>query len=496
MFFQRKKVPSPARKLLATDRRVFFGFTCHAPAQGDQIAADASLCQLQVEEPTHFAHVGYTNFSTFHFAVVKMRCVSVSAHGCMLLRADRKDASGAEVAGGEVHTDMHFIRGFLDFTLQWRVSIFLMSENQVHWPNCPFEEHELVPVLPFPDVQPFLVWRGSEKEQESRNRAASGKQPVSRKSRKRDEPDGLEGAQLLVKSQPGQPSKRQRTQNSIQKDDGDNVLDIEDVGAADNQDPELDMLRELEAAYGFDIDNEEEAEHYDSEEEAEALALAQLAPDLVEAAGSEGEGEHALSPNDEESSDDSSDSSSISSHTDKGFPGQNATPAKLVSAAPAAPPIAVSERSAGDHKEPEGDQNLKERQARQPTTRNTGISEVFKVGSHGELRYHPVMKVLTAVCNEPDHDDCRRRRTVVASEGTRTKTQKGQGRPAGHLVAWLRSQCSHVSQYSHCHDFKCTRADRIAAREYLYSLPEGKRFADAVERPKRADEEDEPESLS
>ena len=493
MFFQRKKVPSPARKLLERDRRVFLGFSCLDPGQSGQISDEVSLCQIQEEEPQHFAHLGYTNFSTFHFALVKMMRVSVTRGGCSLLRTDRKNTSGIEVAGGEVQTDMHFIRDFLDFSLQWRVTVYIMSENQSHWPSCAFEQHELVPVLRFHDVQPFLVWRGSEREEESRKRASSQHQPGQRPSRKRDEPDGLDGAQLLLKKQPA--AKRQRTQKSIPKtvappcqnaDDDDDLLGLFDLGDVvdqqQTQNPdqvsESDILHELEM-YGA-LDNTGAAEHLDSEEEEElvAAALAQLASDPMEAEGSEAE--QGLSPHDSDS-DSSSESDSSSSDSEIQKP--------RVSASAAAAPSA---ESAPDAEGPEG----QDKRERRPTVRNANVSEVLKIGSHGELRYHPVMKVLTAVCNEPDHDDCRRRRTVVASDSSRTKNQRGQGRPVGHLIAWLRAQGKHSSQHDHCHDFKCTRAERVAAREYLYTLPQGKEFADEVERPKRADEEDEPEAIS
>ena len=83
-------------------------------------------------------------------------------------------------------------------------------------------------------------------------------------------------------------------------------------------------------------------------------------------------------------------------------------------------------------------------------------------------------------------------RTTTVPESTRTSLQKGQGRPLGHLMAWLLAQGDYVGQQEHCHTFTTTRGKREEGRAHLYSLPGGQEFATAHERSKREGEGEEP----
>ena len=108
----------------------------------------------------------------------------------------------------------------------------------------------------------------------------------------------------------------------------------------------------------------------------------------------------------------------------------------------------------------------------------------------GILRFYPQHKIITAFCNQ--HENCRRSRTVVANSACKTAMQKGQGRPAGMLMAWLQLGDAFPTTYAHVHESEPTAGERLAARENLYALTGGKDFAEKAERPLRPGEADEP----
>ena len=93
--------------------------------------------------------------------------------------------------------------------------------------------------------------------------------------------------------------------------------------------------------------------------------------------------------------------------------------------------------------------------ARVPSVPDRDGTVVLQVGSYGEIRFLPQQKQLVASCYCLKHKDgdCRRTRTVVAAAQGRTAMQRGQGRPLGHLIEWLRQQSKFGSQQAHCHYF-------------------------------------------
>ena len=128
--------------------------------------------------------------------------------------------------------------------------------------------------------------------------------------------------------------------------------------------------------------------------------------------------------------------------------------------------------------------------------RDTDATVSVAAGQFGSLRWLPHGKQLVAVCGYDKHIDCRRVRTTQAAPRPTTAARKGQGRPVGHLVAWLRRQTSFETQQGHRHYFSATRQQRRDARQVFYNMPGGREFADAYERPRREDEEsDEPDDI-
>ena len=125
-------------------------------------------------------------------------------------------------------------------------------------------------------------------------------------------------------------------------------------------------------------------------------------------------------------------------------------------------------------------------------------SNEFHLPQGGVLRYYPHNKTVSAICDNPMHDDCRLSRTCVAPvalPASKKAKGHGQGRPLGMLTAWLLNCMDHTSQRDHNHDCRPTFQERRKAREYLKGAPGGANFSLLVERPKRSGEDSEPEFI-
>ena len=118
----------------------------------------------------------------------------------------------------------------------------------------------------------------------------------------------------------------------------------------------------------------------------------------------------------------------------------------------------------------------------------------------GKLRYYPHSQELQAVCDHPDHSDCRMSRTTRSfARSVKPQTVRyGQGRPLGLLTCWLRAQFDHSDQQSHLHSFVHTAEARREARRWLYeqiSAEDADKLR-SFERSLREGESEEPDKVS
>ena len=88
------------------------------------------------------------------------------------------------------------------------------------------------------------------------------------------------------------------------------------------------------------------------------------------------------------------------------------------------------------------------RRERQGGVRGVVDKNEFRLPSGGLLRYYPAQKTLYAVCDHPDHDDCRHSRTC---EATKVKNAKRGTKAFGHGAAsWkARKLASTVPRLRH-----------------------------------------------
>lgn len=109
----------------------------------------------------------------------------------------------------------------------------------------------------------------------------------------------------------------------------------------------------------------------------------------------------------------------------------------------------------------------------------------------GEIRLYSRTRRFSAFCEQASHGGrCRREKVAYAAGSGRG----GQGRPLGYLMAWLNKGELHETQQAHMSmEVVISWAERKEARAMLHNIPGCERVL-VGERPRRDDEEDEPES--
>ena len=112
---------------------------------------------------------------------------------------------------------------------------------------------------------------------------------------------------------------------------------------------------------------------------------------------------------------------------------------------------------------------------------------------HGSVRYNFKASNLVAHCTFHS-DNCRRSRTTKAH--VNASRFPGQGRPMGNLIAWLDQADKFATAKEHSSQCKPTLQERREARQKLNSSPEAMSWAAKYERQPRANEEDEPPTLT
>lgn len=127
-----------------------------------------------------------------------------------------------------------------------------------------------------------------------------------------------------------------------------------------------------------------------------------------------------------------------------------------------------------------------------PATRKkaTGtVDDRFNV-PNGSIRFNFQTHNLVAHC-EVHGNNCRRTRTCKPS-ARKGASSKGQGRPIGHLTAWLARAKDFPSNSAHSSGCHPSREDRRAGRATFNGLPGSKEFSQQYERPRVDDESEEP----
>ena len=148
-------------------------------------------------------------------------------------------------------------------------------------------------------------------------------------------------------------------------------------------------------------------------------------------------------------------------------------------------------------REPDTHPDPDEEDAAKGLRRAPQATTVVQVAGH-EIRYNHESSAFIAICRCKDHStetaDCKKQRTANPAASGR-RSNRGQGRPLGLLVAWLQICDCHATGDAHKNAVdSITREQRVQGRKLLMRQRGAVELA-SHERPKVGDEDSEPEDI-
>lgn len=401
----------------------------------------SELGEGSVREPL-WLHMSYTNFKLYEVAAT------------MLIESDNQDSTSEIKLCVTEKLDVATLREFalrMDLTLPWTAKWYQILVDPKPLPSQEVKAESIFVVqMPEPKIPDALVWKGSEQEYADR---------------KHVEPQ--------VRAQTG-TKRRGPGRGPLFPP----LHAIEDM-VTTTQDPDEQDPDEQDSFRLFDDTSGE------SEQEGAESALMELV-DLAEILAP---GDAATTQPDEMDKPDRKKNSSLTKAKTGDEPSKHSMPEPASSSGARAnmvdEPAAASSSSHVAHVPDES-----AAPSRATAKRVKEVSEdVLVLPGVGDIRYNPKSKVLVAHCHSPKHGShiCKRQRTAQTGRTT------GQGRPLGHLAAWLLQHDQYPDQSSHVSsNIQVDRRARKEGRSYLKTLQGCDRFF-AFESARENDTDSEPE---
>ena len=479
-----------------------FRFCADVPERVADPAGSAEAEQEQspaeLDYSTEFMHCGYINFSSWHFAGLRVH--EVSEEERMLhflpdgLLVQAQAAPQADRWLG-VMTDVEFIHRHLNLEASQSLRIFAISLREELWQRNDTSS-KVVPLEALPGQSDFRFWKGwsFEKQElqrlkkDKRKHADAQRTPSFLPAAKRMKAHAAEASAALPNSaeEVAPAALAPATTGSAEEppapasDDAD-VNDLADEWwDALLVDMRADAAAE-EAGHPYQPQVEDDGAESDGSHVEQLRVEGDVAEDGAGLAGlfsgSEEDEEELPTPELEHVMNDvwgdmlshaSAASASASSH---------AAPAATELAV--AEPAAAASRAEADRAAPSGER---------------GIPEEFVLPELGRLRHYADRGILSAVCQNKDHGDCRITRSLTSHplQTDRATKRGGQGRPLGLMTLWLQQQHDFTTRDEHVNRFRPTLQERQEARAHFLSLPGGCDWSRAVERPQDDGEPEEP----
>ena len=374
-----------------------------------------------VPEVLYF-HIGYMNFSNWHFAGLELEVAHVENNGSVHLSVPEQPV---------FHRILPFLRDRVNMKCSWSISFL-----QIRSTNDMVAATELVPGKVIADlyteVPKFKVWHGSDAECFNRQR----------RSRTRH----------------GSKEKKQETEKK--------------AGA---KKPKIKIPLGIEDAYGEDeiidgilaLNDEEEGLESDRESIGTVVDGGTSEEDVPDMSGAGHHGFKVWSHAKAKSS------AKVKLPPKKNASSSSSVPHSKSTASASAPPKAGP---------------IEKAELAEPISKvKTGTEVRFDLpGGIGRLCFYPNSNSFSAFC--PKHVDCRRSRTAKPG------SSRGQGRPLGHLLAWLSQAADYPDHTEHVKFCLPSLENRQEGRRLLQTVPGWESFAN-YERPKRAGESDEPDEI-
>ncbi len=446
----------------------------------------------------YFVHVGYINFKTWSFTILRLTQVTnKNQNGYLQL---------APVACDD-HIPFHGIRTFVqfaaenfDFNLGFTLKIYKLVSND-ELLSEEFMVGRCVEVEEFKNIQEFTFWMGSTQELRDRRLKASKSRGSSNPQKKRQSESETGGVDRPPKRRKQQRAKTMsRTTRvsllSILADanvdatatmsNSQNADDLEKLLVSDWPDSEgsegsiesrveyPDISREdgeEEASFEDDqIDSrasDDGNDNFDFDSDSGSGRESELTDPLMEllqenssSSDSDGKKSSGKGSNNSQSSSSSSDNSSDGASTDHGL-----------------------DLSDGDRAD-RADRDL-------PRERRVAMSEYTMAFGDHELHFNLNGQYLRAHCSQHG-EGCRRQRTVKPSKFA--FHNQGQGRPIGLLTSWLESASRFETRNDHVKAGPVSFASRKESRNRFKSFRGAREFL-KFERAKAEGEESEPDDI-
>lgn len=459
LIFTQTKTHTTEQRLLLEQARIVLRFS------EERVADDGSSESIA----DHFVHVGYANFQTWFFSVMRLAKVTdCNQNGHLQLTPLCCLERGTLDHG--IRTIVQFAAETLDLGNHIRVKVFQMVENH-HLLSEEFMLGSCVEVAAYAWIGDFLAWSGTSLE------------AMKRRHDKEDKPKRSTNPESRRKGAAAAQGHKRRATHPLQcpvskksvvsTESGLGVLDDEhddellsSVLATNNSSSDTDMLG---GGGGSDDDGDSVQEHAETMIESDVVCSSseQDIPSDQDSETNQMLAE-ALAPEtdpEDDSDDDSSSSSGDSSYSSS------------------------SSSTSGRDEIVAGARKTKS--PKSPTQRRAPLTEhVIHVGDGHELHFNISGEYMRAHCGQ--HEGCRRQRTVKPSQFA--FHNRGQGRPIGLLMSWLQDAKLYETKAAHgkarANNFKT----RAGARSFFKTCPNADTFLE-FERGQEEGEGSEPEDI-
>jgi len=445
----------------------------------------------------YFVHVGYVNFKTWSFTILRLtKVTNRNQNGYLQLTPVACDG---HIPFHGIRTFVQFAAENLDFKLAFTLKIYKLVSND-EMLSEEFMVGKCVEVEEFKNIQEFTFWMGSSHERRQRSLKAS-KSKGSAKPQKRRQSENETGALDKPPKRRKQHSAKNMSMTTpfsalsiLANVDDDATAAVSSRQNADNLEKLLvsdwpDSEGSIESRVEFpntDIsheDGEEEASFEDDQiDDSRASDDDDDGNDNLDFdsdGGSGRESEHTdpLLELLQEMSSSSSDEN-VGPEDDKKSSSSDSSSSSSSSSDGASTDLGL-EVSDGD-----SDRKL-------PRERRVAMSEYTMAFGDHELHFNLTGQYLRAHCSLHG-EGCRRQRTVNPSKFA--FHNRGQGRPIGLLTSWLESASKFATRNEHVKASSASLASRKESRNRFKGFKGARQFL-TFERAKAEGEESEPDDI-
>ena len=463
VFAKARKQEKSHERLLLEDKMLVFRFRSgppHSVPQDAEEAEEGSPQEREATEHVEYIHVGYVNFSSWHFSCLRVHEVTDATAWGVPASIQVMVQSDAEDVGDKWHgvfTDIQFASRFLDLSRSCFLQVYCISLSEDLWQKQDTSS-KLVPLVPLSGFDEMKIWRGWEFEKHEMQRLSKEK----RKKTASDMP--IPRAKKARVGGPARPGLRAEGAEPQQQPSEVDVPALE--GVEEQQHADVDINEEDNGYADEDRDDDED------EDEQQGYWLQEVASPH---SSSSREPEDFDEEDQRESED---DGGGVGAIPDIGLEVADVHVADLGDE--------LWEEMRRDFADAPG---LAAPEPRAGPALARGFADVFELPGLGDIRFYADRSVLQAKCTNPEHGDCRITRTTQPhpSNPARHTARGGQGRPLGFLSAWLQAQFDFPDQASHCHRCKPTYEARCESRSFFVGLEGGQAWSDRVERARDTD---------